>query len=438
MPQSGLTIARLHPARLTRWMHGRSAFFRNVSVMLAGSVIGQMTSVVLSPVLTRLFSPAEFGVLGVFTAVLTIIVVMASLRYEMAIPVVADADDAVALMVLCFGVLLATTGVVGAAAYAAPAGWLEGMGLSPLLSYRWLLPAGFGGLGAYFIVLYLATNLGAFPAIARTRISQGVLGPVSQIGLGLLGAGAPGLVLGYVLGQSAGAIDLLRRTVRIASLRAVRVGRIRTLAARFRRFPLIASWAALIDAAGTNQILYLLVSLQFSVEVAGFIFLSERIVARPLMMLGTSLLQVFVGEAGRTATTDPARLRWRFRQVVRQQVLVAVVWIAAANAGAALLFPAVFGADWAGAVVYVQALSVAYLAQAVVQPVFHTLQLLERQSTAAVWQAGRLVLVLATFGVCVQLGLPAPATILAYAVAQAAACLVLFLLIARAIQRIQP
>lgn len=405
--------------------------------MLAGSVIGQMTSVVLSPVLTRLFSPAEFGVLGVYTALLTILVVVASLRYEMAIPIVADEDDVVAMAVLCLGVLLVTTALVSAGAIMAPVAWLEQVGLLALDPYRWLLPLGFAGLGTYFIVLYVATNLGAFPAIARTRISQGVLGPVAQIVLGVLGAGAPGLVAGYVLGQSSGAVNLLRRTVRREAVRSVRSHRVVALARRFRRFPLIASWAALIDAAGTNQVLYLMVSWQYSVAVAGFIFLSERIVARPLQMLGTSMLQVFVGEAGRTAATDPAQLQRRFRQVVRQQLVVAVVWIAAANIGAALLFPAVFGADWAGAVIYVQALSVAYLAQAVVLPVFHTLQLLERQTTASAWQAGRLGLVLLTFSVCIWLQASAPVAILAYAVAQATACIALFLLISRAIREIQ-
>src|SRR5206468_222267 len=150
------------------------------------------------------------------------------------------------------------------------------------------------------------------------------------------------------------------------------------LARRYRRFPLVASWAALVDGAGA-QALYPLITVQYSATVAGFVFLSERIVARPLLMVGTSLLQGFIADAGRTAREEPAQLRRRFRQVVARQFVLALGWVAAANAGAVLLFPTVFGADWAGAVPYVQALSLAYLAQAVVQPVFHTLQILERQ-----------------------------------------------------------
>ena len=96
------------------------------------------------------------------------------------------------------------------------------------------------------------------------------------------------------------------------------------LARRYRRFPLIASWAALIDSAGGSQLLYLLVTSAYSARIAGFIFLAERVVARPLSMVGTSVLQVFMGEAGRTASEDPPRLKKRFFQVVNRQFWLAL------------------------------------------------------------------------------------------------------------------
>ncbi len=183
-PDFAAPIPPTFPGRwLGRTLHrlqGRSAFFRNVSVMLAGSVIGQMTSVVLSPLLTRLFTPQEFGVLSVYTALLTILVVLASLRYEMTIPMAASDDDAINLVALCFGVLVLTTAAIAAFALLAPEGWLDRLWLTALAPYRYLLPIGFAGLGAYFIALYFATRAGAFPAIARTRIFQGVLGPLRR------------------------------------------------------------------------------------------------------------------------------------------------------------------------------------------------------------------------------------------------------------------
>ncbi|TAL00955.1 MAG: hypothetical protein EPO08_11880 [Rhodospirillaceae bacterium] len=253
-----------------------------------------------------------------------------------------------------------------------------------------------------------------------------------------LGAGAPGLLIGSILGQSAGTFGLLNRVLgtRKELLKAISWRRMMFLANRYRRFPLIASWTAVLDAAGSNQLLYLLVSTQYSTTIAGFIFLVERVVARPLSMVGTSILQVFVAEAGQTASTDPEKLKRRFRQIVIHQFYLAIAWVALANVAAIAFFPLAFGPDWSGAIVYLQAMSLGYLAQAIVLPVFHTLQLLERQVTAATWQISRVVLTVAIFALGAHFGVKAPWVIFSYSVLHAAACGILLLLMESAIKKL--
>lgn len=144
-----------------------------------------------------------------------------------------------------------------------------------------------------------------------------------------------------------------------------------------------------------------------------------------------------MGEAGKTVTADPARLRSRFYQVTSRQFVLAVAWVGITNLSAEALFPTVFGAGWGDAAVYLQAMSVAYLAQAVVLPVFHTLQILEKQATAAAWQVGRLLLVVTIFGVSAHFDVSAPWAIFCYSAGQAFSCMVLMALMGRSIQRLQ-
>jgi O-antigen/teichoic acid export membrane protein len=440
--------ANLHAARRmagdARAALARRPFLKNVSIMLTGAVAGQSVSILLSPVLTRLFSPQQFGILSVYTAILTIIVVVASLRLEMTLPLAATDEEAVNLAAVCGAALVVMTGVLAVCAFLFPMAWARLIWPTALSAFRvriycGLLVLGFFCLGGYFIALYLATRQSAFRAIANTRIAQGVVGPVSQIGMGLLQTGAHGLVLGSILGQSAGTFGLLRNVLhgRRELLRAISWRRMLELARRYRRFPLIASWAALLDAAGGNQLLYLLVSVEYSARIAGFIFLAERIVSRPLSLIGTSILQVFIGEAGKTVSSDPGKLKARFYQVTTRQFLIAAVWILAANIFAAALFPLVFGARWSQGVIYLEAMSLGYLVQAVVLPVFHTLQLMEKQSLAAAWQVGRLVSVAVVFACCLHGNLSPPWTIFCYSATQAVSGIVLFVLIARSIQSVQ-
>jgi O-antigen/teichoic acid export membrane protein len=220
-------------------------------------------------------------------------------------------------------------------------------------------------------------------------------------------------------------------------LRDISWQRMSALAWRYRRFPMIASWAALIDTAGGNQLLFLMVSTVYSARIAGFIFLADRVVARPLTLIGTSILQVFVGEAGRTASTDPAKLQARFYQVTSRQFLLAAAWILLCNIAATALFPTIFGADWTDAVIYLRAMSIGYLAQLVVMPVFHTLQILEKQALAAVWQLGRLLLILSVFAIAIHEDLTAPWAVFSYSAAQALSSALLFAIMAREIQRLQ-
>jgi O-antigen/teichoic acid export membrane protein len=434
-------VAALH--RLSAAL-ARRPFLKNVSIMLTGAAGGQMVSVALAPVLTRLYSPQQFGVLSVYTAILAIFVVLSSLRYDLTLPLAPTDEDAVNLMAVCGCALLAATCALGAVAFALPQASIQALWPTPIDFdridlYRALLVTGFFCLGGYYIALYMATRRGAFGAIAQTRISQGIVGPVTQIGLGASGLGAPGLVIGSILGQSAGTFGLLWKVAAKQHLgfRGVSLAKMRALAWRYRHFPLIASWAALIDAAGGNQLLFLLVSWEYSARIAGFIFLAERVVARPLALVATSILQVFVGEAGRTVSSEPAKLRARFYQVTSRQFMLSAAWIALANVAAAALFSAVFGHEWADAVVYLQAMSIGYLAQLVVMPVFHTLQLLEKQSLAACWQLCRLLLILGVFAASVHFGLRAPWAIFCYSVAQALSSATLFVLMARSIERLQ-
>jgi O-antigen/teichoic acid export membrane protein len=190
--------------------------------------------------------------------------------------------------------------------------------------------------------------------------------------------------------------------------------------------------------AGSGAIVFLLFSACYSTEIAGFIFLSERVVARPLFIVSTSLLQVFTGEAGRAVQQDPARLRRRFWQVLPRHFVLTTGWILLANIVAGWAFPTLFGKQWDAAIPYLRAMSGAYLALAVLHPVSTSAQIMERQALALTWQAGRLLLVVASFVVAWRLGLSAVTTLWLTSLAQVVACLVMLALIANSIQRIQP
>ena len=80
----------------------RGRFAKGVAVLAGGAALGQAITVLVSPILTRLYSPEDFGVFGVYASILGIVTVIASLRYEYALPFPEDGETAANILALCF------------------------------------------------------------------------------------------------------------------------------------------------------------------------------------------------------------------------------------------------------------------------------------------------------------------------------------------------
>ena len=70
-------------------------------LLMLGTVISQAIVIISSPVLTRLYSPEEFGVLAVYVSFFAFLTIVISLRFELAIPLSRSTSEALAVVKLC-------------------------------------------------------------------------------------------------------------------------------------------------------------------------------------------------------------------------------------------------------------------------------------------------------------------------------------------------
>jgi O-antigen/teichoic acid export membrane protein len=310
--------------------------------------------------------------------------------------------------------------------------------LGALAPYRWLLPVGLFCIGAYQVMVYYATRQTAFHIIARTKIYQGMVGPLVQIGLGVLGTGTWGLIIGFILGQSMGVGLMFSRLVLASkAFSRISLSRMKALAQRYRHFPLISSWSGIIEAAGGSYLLLVVMPLFYSHAIAGFVFLTDRIIGRPLLLISTSMLQVYVGDMSKLRKEDPDSMHRRFLQLASHQFLIVTAWLVVVNLVAPALFPIAFGQEWQDAVPYLQVLSIAYLPQMVMHALVHTLQVLERQGISALWEGGRFIAVCGAFVISFTHHFSALQALLAYSIVQAIAQIILFFLMYHSIQSLR-
>ncbi len=417
------------------------SFGHNVMLMFLGTAIGQMGSIILSPVLTRIYTPEDFGVLGIYMTVIFILSLIASLRYEIAIPLTRSEEETSNILAVCAFSLCLTSSVVGAFLYLNPqAPYYLQSSLGMLWPYRMLVPVGMFAIGLYQVLVGYATHRKNFKSISQTKVYQGYGGPVIQIILGLSGANIWGLISGFIVGQSMGVTMLFKKLMPQPRqiIQNISWQHMKDIAWRFRNFPLVSSFSVLVGTfSGDNLLLMVIPVLYDSATITGFIFFISRIVGRPIYMISTSILQVYMGDISKSRDADPKAMRKRFLNIVRFQFVIVSVWLALVNLTAEYLVPVIFGQQWAGCVPYIYILTIAYLPQMTLHAVSDTLQILEKQKLSACIDIFRLLLISSIFvwGYFYKIDVFHLLTV--YCLVRASISVILFFIMYRSIQAMQ-
>lgn len=400
----------------------RGRFASGVTVLAGGAALGQAINVLVSPVLTRLYTPEDFGVFGVFASILAISIVFASLRYEYAILLPEDDESAANILALCFVILLGTalcSWFIIQSVGDKIVTWTNTPGLG---QYLWLIPVGMLGAGAYQILNYWAVRKRDFVRIGRTRLTRGLGRASFQVGLGFAASGPLGLLVGQVAGECVGSTSLASAALRKdrSSLWMVSLDGMQKEASRYRRFPIFSGLADIIDAVGLNAP-QLLFAAFYGAEVAGWFALGQRVIAAPLNIVVDSVSQVYFGEAARLPRNDPRSMRRLFLKLTGRLALMGAIPVALICALSPWFFAVVFGQSWETAGKYVQILGLMFAIRFAVVPLQHTLNILERQDLYLVWDSTRLVMVVGALFAARALGLSHIGAVAAYSVAMSAA-----------------
>ncbi len=400
----------------------RGEFGRGITALVLGTGGAQLIVIATSPILTRLYSPSDYGAFAVATSILSVLITVTCLRYDYAIPL--PESDVVAANVLGLALMSALcTSLLAALVLILFGGQLLALfGAGALAPYVGLLALGQLGGGVVSAFTNWAVRTKAFPEIARMRLTQGVALVTVQIGAGLLRAGAPGLLVGDVTGRVMGSTRLARGAWRehAAAFRSITRPGIAAAASRYRRFPIYSSGSALLATLGL-QAPVLLLAAYYGTEVSGQYALAARICAVPLTLVAVAVGQVFVAEAARLARGDPALLRSLFVRTTRTLAIVAIGPAILAMVLAPLVFRLIFGEGWPAAGLYVAILVPTYTIEFVTASTGDILYVLERQGLHLRREVLRFFLIGGAVPLAAALGLDAPGAVVISSVAGALA-----------------
>lgn len=324
-----------------------SSLWRGIFTVGFGTAIAQLINIISTPILTRLYTPSDFGIFALFGSIIAILVVAASLRYEFAIPLPHEDTDAANLMALCvillagaFVILLLIVMLFGNFIIA----FLHYERMEP---YIWLTIAGFLGVGLYNILNYWAIRKREYIRITKTRINQSLSGSIAKITLGLIGFGPLGLVIGDILSQVSGISTFLRQIWKndMRDFQNIHREKIIATGKKYKKFPFFSFPSSILNVI-TLQLPIFMLSTMFDLKVVGYYSLANMVLVFPTSFIASSMAQVFFGEVAKLIHENPEKIKNMYISTTKQLLIFGAPIILGIAIIAPLVFPFIFGGIW--------------------------------------------------------------------------------------------
>jgi O-antigen/teichoic acid export membrane protein len=374
------------------WLGTSGSFRRNALVLTAGTFTAQALPLLLYPVFTRMFAPADFGVFATVSLFATVVALIASGAYEQAILIASSrraASHVVGYALLRSGLLLALLSVV-TLAFGDRAALL---GVEPTV-IPWLpsVPVMAAALVVYNCYSEWCVRSKYFAELSKLRMWQTSAIAGARLAFGLAWPTANGFVAGDLLGK----IASVARSAAMAWQRdrpyvlIQSVGRVREAARRYARVARFALPDQLINTlSGSIHVLFL--GKAFGADELGYVTLVLSLMYVPVTVVSSAVKDVFRQRANvEYRTTGTCRPTYR-------RLLLPITGLGALGFGTLYLispslFPLVLGAEWGVAGTYARILIPLFFCNFVSMSLGGVLVIAERTDVSLVWQVTNLAL----------------------------------------------
>lgn len=399
----------------------KNVFFQNIAVVAGGNAAAKLIGIIATPIITRLYTPADYGVFSVFLSIIGIAGSLATLRYSVTIPIADGEKLANNLLKLCFLITISLTLI-----------WFAGIALfgnlltdyfsvEQLKPFLWLLPIVFFSQGIYDALNNWAVRNKQFKLVTRTKISQGISSSGFKIGLGVLGITPLGLFIGHIAQEAAGIGSIFTRLLKANPffLKSFSWSEIKFAANRYKKFPLIQSWSQLLLAIGA-QMPILLIGGLYGAEVVGVFGLAMGMINMPMDLIGQSVAQVYYAEISKYGKNNIEKI-----YKLSISIIIKLFWLGLIPVGFLIafgpwLFQLVFGPEWLDAGIYARILSILILFRFISSPMMNSLNVMEKQGIQLWLNTLRVILVVAIFYLTNEFGFSPVKSIIVYSLSIAA------------------
>ena len=353
----------------------RSEIFKYIVVLMSGTVLAQLMTYLFAPIISRLYSPEEFGELAIFMRIVSVGAAIATLRYEPALPIVKGDSQSFRLYRFALRSTVIVT-LVSLLIILIPA-YLSS-DVSSVVYYG-LIPVAILFMAMYNIGTNWAIRHKVFNVISYTKVTNNLSAGLLKILFGWMKMGYIGLVLGTVSGIALSTGWFIRdffsarKKYRIKSKSPGNY----ILAKEHRDYPMINLPHAAMDL-GRDLLIAVLILELFSKSDLGLYDYSFKMLRLPLVLAGMAIGQVFLQRCAEKVNLGEDIVPM-LRKAVVSLVLLSVVPFAVVMLFGEEMFAFVFGEEWRGAGKFSEIMAPWFMVNFVASPISTLPMILRKQ-----------------------------------------------------------
>ena len=343
---------------------------RNILKLISGEGIGRAIGFMAAPIVTRLYTSSDFGMLAVFASLCALFYPFCTFKYTVAIPLHPNETVGINALAACLVILAVNTVILFTALFLYHSPILSLFSSEAIDSFWYYIPVAFLFSGLADALSYFSTRYRNFSIIAKVTVVQRAIGALTKIVLGLLHFNVVGLLIGNILAESGGLSLYIRTYWRRLKENASKVttGKIRFVLKRYIEFPSYRLPSQILqNASGSIPVLYF--AWQYGTGVTGLISLAITMLSAPVGIVCTSVGKAFYGEIASLGRKDNEEIAALTVRIMIRLLAISIVPFTLIICFGPWIFKTLFGPEWSQSGIYARYLCLYLIFRFVYSPV---------------------------------------------------------------------
>lgn len=351
---------------------------------MSGTVVAQIIPFLALPFISRIYTPDLTRVFTVYTSIINITTQIACLRYDYAIVVADDDDEAGGVFVLSC-VLAIIFSLLMAACMWPFLPQIAGLfDISKEKESLWMIPLTTLICGTTTALNYFNVRYEKYKVIARANVIKSVAAVIIQIALYYLGCGYWGLILGQLLSNFFGNAEMFKTLKGRIHRNMMDRQFLNKVAKKNANFPKFMLASALANSLTLN-LQPLAISNFYGSVNATYVQKANQLLGQPLTLISTAVSQVFLKQAS-VDKHNEKNLEKTFSNVAKWLAIIGVIPFAILFIFANPIIPLFLGKSWMQTAQVMKYLIPLFAVRFVVTPLTSSAIALGKQKATMIWQ----------------------------------------------------